>query len=712
MKYIGQMLLLMLGMVVSIQAVPPVLNYAGQVAVDGEVFDGNGLFKFALVNADGTTTYWSNDETSKGGSEPKASVSVPVNGGLYSILLGNTALKGMGAIDPAVFVKHTDAKLRVWFSDGVNGFQQLSPDRPFASVPYAFSAGTAQNILSAFAINGTFGATITNPYGILGTPVVHTSGNYTVPSGKVLVVTGKYYELDSFGKQVSQQNSETVAIFPSETQIGAGPYGWTGMLFDPMQGIEPLVNFKQRYVVPVGSYLVVTSCYGVLTVSGEKVRYPTGSLASIFPGGTEINNLSSKGGWTGYLIDSNASEIGSPSSPIQSGGITLSMLAQDVLDKLNEINATIGMNRLSQEVVSKLEQNATITDGSVTTAKLDATILKYLKPEIILQPKVPDYIFDGQAVMLKPLVKGKYLNFQWYHNFQPIAGAKDGQFEIGNVSKTLHDGNYTVVVSNEFGSITSDPITIDVNTTSYTHTISSINLKMLFCPPGQFSMGQKDLGFSTPVHDVTLTRGFYLGRYEVTQAQYAAVMTNNTNDLNPTPSEWPNNPNRPVENVSLNDVQIFLTRLNQQEETNLPAGWKYTLPTEAQWEYACRAGSTTNFSWGNDINFSRANYNWDGNSSSGNDFKQTCDVGKYPPNQWGFYDMHGNVHEWVSDFKGDYQSVSQTNPTGPDSGKSGIFRGGAWGSSGWHLNSATRIFASFNWRSKGVGFRVSLQKSQ
>ncbi len=126
-------------------AVPPVLNYAGQVAVNGKAFDGNGLFKFALVNADGTTTYWSNDGTSVDGSEPQASVAVAVNGGLYSILLGNTAQQGMGAIDPAVFAQHTDAKLRVWFSDGVNGFQQLSPDRPFASVPYAFNSESAKS---------------------------------------------------------------------------------------------------------------------------------------------------------------------------------------------------------------------------------------------------------------------------------------------------------------------------------------------------------------------------------------------------------------------------------------------------------------------------------------------------------------------------------------------------------------------------------------
>ena len=124
-------------------AVPPVLNYAGQVAVNGEAFEGNGLFKFALVDTDGKATYWSNDGTSVGGSEPQVAVRVSVRGGLYSILLGNTAIQGMNALDPAIFQQHSDSRLRVWFSDGLNGFQQLSLDRPFASVPYAFSAGNA-----------------------------------------------------------------------------------------------------------------------------------------------------------------------------------------------------------------------------------------------------------------------------------------------------------------------------------------------------------------------------------------------------------------------------------------------------------------------------------------------------------------------------------------------------------------------------------------
>ena len=100
-------------------AVPPVLNYAGKVTADGEAYDGDGFFKFALVNEDGTKSYWSNDGTSTGGSEPQKFVSVSVQGGLYTVLLGNTALQGMSAMDPAIFAQHTNAKLRVWFSDGV-----------------------------------------------------------------------------------------------------------------------------------------------------------------------------------------------------------------------------------------------------------------------------------------------------------------------------------------------------------------------------------------------------------------------------------------------------------------------------------------------------------------------------------------------------------------------------------------------------------------
>ena len=211
-------------------------------------------------------------------------------------------------------------------------------------------------------------------------------------------------------------------------------------------------------------------------------------------------------------------------------------------------------------------------------------------------------------------------------------------------------------------------------------------------------------------HQVTLTNGFYLGKFEVTQAQYETVMTGNTEGLNAKPSKWSNNNDRPVEQVSWNDVQVFLSRLNDMEQTagRLPAGWKYVLPTEAQWEYACRAGTTTAYSWGNDINSSRANYNWDGGSTDGSDFKQTRDVGQYAANPWGFFDMHGNVWEWVHDWKANYPGVAQTNPEGPALGSHRVYgvvpsklKVGIY----VQLNATTPRFGSF----KPLGFRLAFQ---
>ena len=114
-----------------LHAVPPVLNYAGQVRVAGQPFSGTGYVKFAFVNSSGSVTYWSNDGTSTAGSEPSGSVAVQVRGGLYSILLGNSAISGMGSIDPSLFQQYSDIHVRVWFNDGERGFQHLHPTVPF-----------------------------------------------------------------------------------------------------------------------------------------------------------------------------------------------------------------------------------------------------------------------------------------------------------------------------------------------------------------------------------------------------------------------------------------------------------------------------------------------------------------------------------------------------------------------------------------------------
>jgi formylglycine-generating enzyme required for sulfatase activity len=212
-------------------------------------------------------------------------------------------------------------------------------------------------------------------------------------------------------------------------------------------------------------------------------------------------------------------------------------------------------------------------------------------------------------------------------------------------------------------------------------------------------------------HNVSLTKGFYLGKYEVTQAQYEAVTGSNPSVFNAT-----GNGNRPVENVNWTEAVAFCTLLTNQEQAagRLPAGWAYVLPTESQWEYACRAGTTTAYSWGTTIASSNANYNWDGGATNGNDFKQTRDVGRYFANPWGFFDMHGNVFEWTSDW---YQAAYPTgnplvDPIGPASGSERVVRGGSWYHVESTLRSAVRRSYSPGVRYRDFGFRISLQKSQ
>ena len=391
-----------------------------------------------------------------------------VRGGLYSILLGNTSIPGMDAMNPSLFQQISDLHLRVWFSDGVNGFERISPDRPFASVPYAMSADI-------------------------------------------------------------------------------GP-------------------------------------------------------------------------------------------------------------------------------------------GTITSTQLNEQILKYLRPEVVRSPKLPqnrEQVYTGQSVTLSADADGKYLTYQWLRNGQEISGATNKEFTISDANATSHNGNYSVRISNDFGHVSTTSVQLDVNDTQLIHEADlneSVAMEMIWVEPGTFSMGQD--GVATPVHEVTLTKGFYLGKYEVTQAQYEAVMTGNTDGLSATPSNWPNNADRPVEKVSWDDIQKFLTRLNAQEAGNIPAGWAYVLPTEAQWEYACRAGTTTAYSWGDSITTSNANY-----SDSG--YSQTRDVGLYVPTPGAFLictAMCGSGQR-----TGTQHTVLEHRPTlraqlrAPP-----CLRGGSWSNTGTSLRSAYR----------------------
>ena len=239
-----------------------------------------------------------------------------------------------------------------------------------------------------------------------------------------------------------------------------------------------------------------------------------------------------------------------------------------------------------------------------------------------------------------------------------------------------------------------------------THLVPSAgNLEMIWVEPGTFMMGsprgEKGREGKELQHQVTLSRGFYLGKYEVTQAQWAQVMGTQ-------PSKF-KGPNRPVEKVSWFAAMKFCRRLTEIESQagRLTADYAFQLPTESEWEYACRAGTTTAYSWGNGINSSRANYNY------GNDPNRPMKVGQFSPNSWGFHDMHGNVMEWVSDWSDSYPEERMLDPMGPATGQRRIKRGGCWGNKANALRSAWRGSEPPDSNHKiDLGFRLALKASR
>ncbi|MDA8990393.1 hypothetical protein N9H45_02540 [Opitutales bacterium] len=647
-----QILILLFGVVISLQAVPPVLNYAGQVAVNGEAFDGNGLFKFALVNADGTTTYWSNDGTSVDGSEPQASVTVSVNGGLYAILLGNTAQQGMGEIDPSVFAQHNGAKLRVWFSDGVNGFQQLSPDRPFASVPYAFSAGTAQtadsvnvattamavqagavtsrmlasNAVTSDKLSPQIKADINATIGMnrLSTEVTEklnqekTTNNYNAPSVGSLLAVPSGSDAPT-GYSLYQRGEPMELIWEDEAHGSVARYAADGVekingkiyfigghkwptqsdnsnkSFDTLEVYDPALdswtllnsmNLERKgaaftvlenkiYAIGGSSYKSVeiydpstdewifgddipfalnwstaitkdgkiyvvggrnasnlntakVLCFNSLTNGWSEISsLPTARhmvKLVLFKeriwalGGSDGTNnkkvysldtsnnswreeapLTSDRHWANAWVANDRIYVGGGSHKtleiydslsglwVFGGAFSENYIGSDsvvVNDRVYVIGGLVDGEVSSKVFSAKLDSSKFLdlyrkdgdapvgtpvvqseyADGSVTASKmaegavsksaLDATILKYLKPEITSQPQAQT-VYEDSNVSYSVTAEGKYLTYQWKKDGVDLTGETNATLNIIDANATLHDGNYSVVVSNDFGSVES-----------------------------------------------------------------------------------------------------------------------------------------------------------------------------------------------------------------------------------------------------------------
>ena len=272
-----------------------------------------------------------------------------------------------------------------------------------------------------------------------------------------------------------------------------------------------------------------------------------------------------------------------------------------------------------------------------------------------------------------------------------------------------------------------------------TNTITSPKgIELVLIPDGSFLMGSPDTEEgrvnTETMHQVTLTKSFYIGKYQVTQEQYLAVMGTNPSNYSGNPAEGEIQEKRPVEHICWYDMLVFCNKLSALENltpayslkgstdpdtwgtvpTSNDSVWDtvemvtgstgYRLPTEAQWEYACRAETTTAYNAPppNGSNTASADTGWNTSNSGG----MTHQVGLKSPNAWGLYDTHGNVWELCWDWSGNYASGAQTDPTGPSTGATRVGRGGAYNQPASLMRSAHRNALNPSYRGYYLGFRL------
>ncbi len=233
--------------------------------------------------------------------------------------------------------------------------------------------------------------------------------------------------------------------------------------------------------------------------------------------------------------------------------------------------------------------------------------------------------------------------------------------------------------------------------------LSGVQQIMRWIPPGEFLMGspeeEAERFDNEDLHQVTLSKGLWLADTACTQELWQAVMDNN-------PSRFNDNPQNPVEKVSWLDCEQFFIKANQQ----LTDGLQLRFPTEAEWEYACRAGTQTAFSWGNDLSTEQANYDGNHPYASGKKVEYrggTVAVTEFLPNSWGLYQMHGNVWEWCADWYTEHLTDNAVDPDGPEQGRLRVLRGGGWIGDGRFLRSAGRIADGPDDRYNDIGFRLA-----
>jgi formylglycine-generating enzyme required for sulfatase activity len=316
---------------------------------------------------------------------------------------------------------------------------------------------------------------------------------------------------------------------------------------------------------------------------------------------------------------------------------------------------------------------------------------------------------QGVAVFTYPLTV--QLKVSQQQNSSAFRFAITGPPGVYTIQSSTNLANWSALsfTANLLGSVTFTDATSQLSPQKYYRALQTPRTDMVFVSPNTFTMGSptNDLDSSSnerPQTTVTLTRGYWVGKYEVTQREYLAVVSNN-------PSEFPDDLSRAVSSVAWMDATNYCWQLTQRDLAagRIPAGSHYRLPTEAEWECAARAGTTTGFSYGNDPAYAvTTNYAWF--IDLGHPDLTVHAVGQKLPNPWGLYDVHGNVWEWCQDDYAALRGGVQIDPTGPASTllRDKVMRGGAYDYPNSSCRSASRLFRFPLWPDTDVGFRVVL----
>ena len=534
--------------VVSTQAAPPILNYSGQVAVNGAPFTGTAYLKFAFVNGSGEFSYWSHDGTSANGSEPDGNVSVAVTGGLYSIMIGDTDIAGMGEVDEDVFQNHNDVHLRVWFSDGVNGFEQVSPDRRFASVPYVLgNDGTGDaNFVGAGTVNNS-----TQSVTEAGGYVRLVANGPDTPSGTLVLLNG--------------DTAEVLAYVGEDVGLLEYSFGEHGFVLP-----KTFDSFRQTLIGPGSVRLVATT--GSKSFANLRVHRANG---------------------------------------------------RDHLD----------------------------LDGGATSGSEP--------PAIVSIPKEQTVVLGGRTTLFVS-ASGDNLTYQWKKDGVDLSGENAAALTFEE-ARPQDSGNYTVVVGNADGNVTSSVAQLVVDTL----------MKRVESGTYRINADPDNTG-----HEVRLS-AYLIDMFEVRMSYWEEVYewaTQNgyafTNPgLNTDPSGVPQSGDHPVHSTSWYDCVKWANARSEKDGfepcyyadenrttvyrsgeinlTNFHVDWTasgYRLPTEAEWEVAARGGLVANkYSWGNSPFPSKANY-------VDTRIGKSAAVGTFDANGYGIHDIGGNLYEWTWDW--------------------------------------------------------------